>query len=63
LAEGSLFKIFMIGYITFRLLLDFIKPSYPVIFGLSTIQLTALIGLIYYYRYIIQPKKLIKHHA
>ena len=63
LAEGARFKIFMIGYITFRLLLDFIKPSYTVIFGLSTIQLTALIGLIYYYRYIIQPKKLLQSHA
>jgi len=63
LAEGARFKIFMIGYIIFRLLLDFIKPSYLIIFGLSTIQLTALIGLIYYYRYILEPKKLLQHHA
>ncbi len=59
LAEGGRFKLFMIGYILFRFLVDFIKPSYPVIFGLSTIQLTAVIGLVYYYRYIIHPKKLL----
>ncbi len=62
-AEGARFKIFMIGYITFRLLLDFIKPSYEVIFGLSTIQLTAIVGMLYYYRYIIYPKKLLLSHA
>jgi phosphatidylglycerol:prolipoprotein diacylglycerol transferase len=63
LAEGARFKIFMIGYITFRFLLDFIKPSYVIIFGLSTIQITALFGLFYYYRYITQPKKLLQSHA
>lgn len=63
LAEGGRFKIFMITYILFRFLLDFIKPSYQIIFGLSTIQLTAAIGLIYYYQYIIHPKKLLQQNA
>lgn len=63
LAEGGRFKIFMISYLLFRFLLDFIKPSYPVIVGLSTIQLTAVIGLIYYYQYIIHPKKLLQQNA
>lgn len=63
LAEGGRFKLFMIGYISYRFLVDFIKPSYPIIFGLSTIQLTAVIGLIYYSRYIIHPKKLLHPNA
>jgi phosphatidylglycerol---prolipoprotein diacylglyceryl transferase len=63
LAEGSQFKIFMIAYLLFRFMLDFIKPSYLVIAGLSTIQLTALTGLIYYYRYIFHPDKLLQINA
>ena len=60
LANGSRFKIFMISYIFYRLCIDFIKPHYSVVFGLSTIQLTALAGLIYYYRYIIHPVLLLE---
>ena len=56
--QGALFKIFMISYLLFRFLVDFIKPHYTFNFGLSTIQLTCLAGLIYYSRYIVQPKKL-----
>lgn len=59
LQKGARFKLFMIAYCFFRFLLDFIKPHYTFSFGLSTIQLTALAGLLYYYRYIIQPKRLI----
>lgn len=59
LANGARFKLFMIAYMVFRLLLDFIKPHYTFNIGLSTIQLTALAGLLYYYRYILQPKRLL----
>ena len=59
LISGARFKIFMITYCMFRFLLDFIKPHYTFGIGLSTIQLTCAAGLIYYYRYIIHPKKLI----
>lgn len=48
LAAGTRFKLFMIAYISFRFLLDFIKPHYDMLGGLSTIQLTCLLGLIYY---------------
>ena len=57
--NGAIFKIFIISYLSFRFLLDFIKPHYTYSFGVSTIQLVCLAGLIYYYQYIIQPKKLI----
>ncbi len=55
--QGGLFKLFMISYLAFRFLLDFIKPHYPVILGLSSIQLACFGGLIYYLPFIIQPIK------
>ena len=59
LQSGSMFKVFMISYLCFRLLLDFIKPHYTFSFGLSTIQLICVAGLIYYYRFIVNPQKLL----
>jgi len=59
LEQGALFKIFMISYMAFRFMLDFIKPHYTFSIGLSTIQLTCMAGLLYYSPYIIQPKKLL----
>jgi phosphatidylglycerol---prolipoprotein diacylglyceryl transferase len=50
LVAGSMFKIFMIAYLLFRFLLDFIKPHYNIIPGLSSIQLACVTGLIYYRR-------------
>jgi len=61
--SGALFKIFMIGYLLFRFLLDFIKPHYTWQVGLSSIQIACLLGLLYYIRYIVQPKKLLTPHA
>ena len=60
LQNGARFKIFMIAYCFFRFMLDFIKPHYTFSIGLSTIQIVILLGLIYYYRYIIQPKRLLQ---
>ena len=59
LEQGALFKMFMILYLVFRFMLDFIKPHYTFSIGLSTIQLTCIAGLLYYSPYIIQPKKLL----
>jgi prolipoprotein diacylglyceryltransferase len=58
LEHGALFKIFMIAYMVFRFVLDFIKPHYTFNVGLSTIQLTCIAGLFYYSPYIIKPRKL-----
>jgi prolipoprotein diacylglyceryltransferase len=46
--QGARFKVFLMAYCLFRLLLDFIKPHYTFSLGLSTIQITAVAGLIYY---------------
>jgi phosphatidylglycerol:prolipoprotein diacylglycerol transferase len=62
LKNGFTFQIFMIAYLIYRFFQEFIKPSYFYSFGLSTIQITAIIGLIYYYKTIfiilLNPSKL-----
>lgn len=63
LESGALFKLFMINYLFFRFMIDFIKPHYPIVFGLNTIQLTCIAGLLYYTPFILQPKKLIASYA
>jgi prolipoprotein diacylglyceryltransferase len=52
LAEsGDRFRLFMVGYLLFRLLVDAIKPvPYAYAFGLSGIQLLCIAGLAYYAR-------------
>jgi phosphatidylglycerol---prolipoprotein diacylglyceryl transferase len=57
LVNGGLFKMFMIAYLVFRFCLDFIKPVYEYSIGLSAIQITSVIGLLWYARYILNPKK------
>ena len=48
--EGDLFKFYMIAYLSFRLLIDFIKPDFHPLLGLSVIQIACLLGLLYYRR-------------
>ena len=60
LVSGSQFKLFMVSYLVFRFLIDFIKPVYEIPgIGLSSIQLACLLGLVYYYKVLIFPKSLI----
>ncbi|HWV64443.1 prolipoprotein diacylglyceryl transferase [Chitinophaga sp.] len=58
LANGARFKLFMTGYLLFRFGLDFIKPGYRFAFGLGSIQLACLAGLLYYLPVIIFPSRL-----
>ncbi|WP_129714414.1 prolipoprotein diacylglyceryl transferase [Pedobacter sp. SYP-B3415] len=46
--SGGLFRIFMISYLIFRFMLDFIKPHFTWSAGLSTIQFACLAGLVWY---------------
>ncbi|SHF39674.1 Prolipoprotein diacylglyceryl transferase [Seinonella peptonophila] len=48
LHDGALFQLFMIGYLSWRLLIDFIKPTPHPYWGLNNIQIACLLGLIYY---------------
>ena len=57
--QGAIFKIFMISYLLFRFIIDFIKPHNTFNFGLSVIQITCLTGLAYYGPYILKPRKLV----
>jgi len=48
---GDAFRTFMVGYLAFRLAIDFIKPMPVVYLGfLSGIQLLCIGGLLYYHR-------------
>jgi len=62
-ADGAKFKLFMVSYLCFRLFIEFIKPAYFFSFGLSVLQLTALAGLIYYYKVFFYPSKTFKAYA
>jgi phosphatidylglycerol---prolipoprotein diacylglyceryl transferase len=61
LPNGERFKIFMVAYMGFRFLLDFIKPHYTWSIGLSTIQITAIVGIGYYlWIYFLNRKRLLE---
>ena len=49
--EGNLFRLFMVGYLAFRLGLEFLKPG-EAIAGLTAIQWVCLATLIWYVRYL-----------
>ena len=44
--NGALFRLYLAGYLGFRFLIEFIKPSWKPYFGLSAIQLVSLAGSI-----------------
>jgi phosphatidylglycerol---prolipoprotein diacylglyceryl transferase len=48
--SGDTFKFFTLGYLSFRFLVDFIKPEFHPIFGVSAIQIACLAGLCFYSR-------------
>ena len=48
LPNGNLFKIFLISYLIFRFVMEYLKPDIHYILGMGAIQITCLIGLIYY---------------
>lgn len=58
LQSGARFKIFMLEYLAFRFGIDFIKPVTLWPWGLSAIQTAAVFGWLYYWRYVLNPKRL-----
>ena len=46
--SGRMFQWFMAGYLLFRLVIDWIKPTPHPYLGLNNIQLACIAGLIYY---------------
>ncbi len=55
--EGDLFKVFMVSYFAFRLLVDFLKPDVRVFAGLSSIQIACVAMLCYYAKDIVRWTK------
>jgi phosphatidylglycerol:prolipoprotein diacylglycerol transferase len=48
--SGLLFQTFMVTYFGFRLLVDFLKPDFHLLLGMSAVQLACVAGLLYYLR-------------
>lgn len=58
--EGDLFKLFMIAYLAFRLIVDFIKPEFRPVLGLSAVQMACVGGLLYYRPHLLRLISLIR---
>ncbi|MFB2772014.1 prolipoprotein diacylglyceryl transferase [Pelatocladus sp. BLCC-F211] len=52
--EGDLFKFYLVCYLSFRFLIDFIKPDFHIFLGMSAIQIACLCYIIYYNRSILE---------
>ncbi len=61
LVSGHQFRVFIVAYFSFRILVDFIKPSLPLILNLSSIQLCALSFVFYYLWQLHQSSKTSPH--
>ncbi len=55
--NGFKFQLFMIFYLSFRLLIEFLKDRANIIFSLSAIQIACLFGLIYYVKLVYKKYK------
>lgn len=53
--SGFLFQLFMLGYFSFRLLTEFLKPRYEIALGMGTLQLVCIIVILYYLYKILTP--------
>jgi phosphatidylglycerol---prolipoprotein diacylglyceryl transferase len=50
LLNGSRFKLLMVSYLTFRFLIEFIKPNEFYSFGICSIQIACIFGILYYWK-------------
>ena len=57
--NGSRFKIFLSAYLIYRLAIGFIQPGWKFTFGLGTLQIACIFGLIYYWKIFVHPKHLL----
>lgn len=60
LSNGSHFRLFMVGYLCERFVLEYLKPAYFWSFGLSSIQIAAVLGLVYYRDVFLKTKGLFR---
>jgi len=59
LADGALFKLMMVAYLSYRFGVELLKPEPRPWAGLSAIQLACLAGLGYYRRVLLHPHELV----
>ncbi len=60
LREGVRFKVFVMSYIIFRFLTEWIKPVNFDFFGLSAVQVACILGCVYYLPFLLNPKNFLK---
>lgn len=60
LQEGAIFKLFMVAYLSYRFSVAFIQPVKVWFLGLGTLQITCLLGLLYYYKVFLTPSYLLR---
>lgn len=60
LKNGSRFVLFMVGYLLFRLFVESLKPGFRFDFGLTSLQIACILGLIYYHRVWTRPQTLLR---
>jgi phosphatidylglycerol---prolipoprotein diacylglyceryl transferase len=53
LQNGRLFQLFLAAYLSFRFLVDFLKPDFHPLLGISVIQFACLLGLVYSLRQLV----------
>jgi phosphatidylglycerol---prolipoprotein diacylglyceryl transferase len=63
LTDGSKFKLFLISYLLFRFLIEFLKEESFTVLSFSVLQLVCIAGLLYYSKTILNPKKLFTEYA
>ncbi|MCE3258441.1 MAG: prolipoprotein diacylglyceryl transferase, partial [Bacteroidetes bacterium] len=63
LSDGAMFKLFLISYLSYRFMIEFLKENNFTLWHLSVIQLACLAGLIYYLPTILNPKKIFLQNA
>jgi len=64
--NGDVFKLFMISYLGFRLILDFWKPSDPaVLLGMGSLQWACVVAILIYTRDVLRwlSKQRVQHNA
>ncbi|MCD7036242.1 prolipoprotein diacylglyceryl transferase [Metabacillus sp. GX 13764] len=58
--DGFYFQVFMLGYLTFRLFIDFIKPTPDLFLNMNNIQLASIAGILYYIQLVARKAKAIE---
>ncbi len=59
LVSGAKFRLFMVAYLSYRFMVEFIRPGEVLGLGMTTLQWTSLVGLVYYWKVWLRPGSLV----